>query len=76
MTEQQARRVPVALLAVVLAQAIAGLIWAGGAAARITALEDDVASRGLVLERLARLEEQGAATGRAVERIERRMEGR
>ncbi|QLQ14137.1 MAG: hypothetical protein HZY74_02005 [Brevundimonas sp.] len=69
------RKVPVALLAVVLAQAIVGLIWAGSAAARISALEEEVASRGLVLERLARLEEQGAATGRAVERIERKLEG-
>lgn len=75
MTEPMIRRVPVALLAVVLAQAIAGLIWAGSAAARISALEDEVASRGQVLERLARLEEQGAATRQAVERIERKLEG-
>lgn len=74
MSETVGRRLPMAVLAVVLAQAIAGLIWAGSAAARITALEDEVATRRLVLERMARLEEQGAATARAVERIERRLD--
>lgn len=56
-------------------QTIAGLVWAGGAAARIGTLEARVGEQRLVAERLARLEEQGAATRQALERIERRLEG-
>jgi len=64
-------------LAVALAvQMIGGLVWAGGAAARIATLEDRVREQTLVAERLARLEEQGVATRAAVERIERRLEAR
>jgi hypothetical protein len=62
-------------LAVALAvQTIGGLVWAGGAAARIATLEDRVGEQRLVVERLARLEEQGVATRVAVERIERKLE--
>lgn len=75
MPEHHIRRVPTALMIALVVQAIAGLIWAGGAAARISALEVEVGSRRQVLERLARLEEQGAGTRRAVERIEQRLEG-
>ena len=64
-------------LAVALAvQTIGGLVWAGGAAARIATLEDLVGEQRLVAERLARLEEQGIATRAAVERIEKRLEDR
>jgi hypothetical protein len=56
-------------------QTIGGLVWAGGAAARITTLEARVGEQRLVAERLARLEEQGVATRAAVERIERKLEG-
>ncbi|WP_309630025.1 hypothetical protein [Brevundimonas sp.] len=63
-------------LAVALAiQTIGGLVWAGGAAARIATLEARVGEQKLVAERLARLEEQGVATRAAVERIERKLEG-
>ena len=55
-------------------QTIGGLVWAGGAAARIRTLEDQVAEQGLVAERLARLEAQGEATRAAMDRIERRLE--
>lgn len=72
----EARRIPAALAAAVAVQTIGGLVWAGGAAARIATLEQRVAEQGLVAERLARLEEQGVATRAAVERIERRLEGR
>ncbi len=62
-------------LAVALAiQTIGGLVWAGGAAARIGTLEARVSEQRLVAERLARLEEQGLATRAAVERIERKLE--
>ena len=35
MTEHHIRRVPTALLIAVAAQTVGGLVWAGGAAARI-----------------------------------------
>ena len=63
-----------ALVIALLAQAVAGLVWAGGAAARIGTLETRVDEQRLVAERLARLEEQSLATRAAVERVERRLE--
>jgi len=72
----QIRKVPLALAVALIGQTIGGLVWAGGAAARIATLEDRVGEQRLVAERLARLEEQGVATRAAVERIERRLETR
>ena len=69
------RKIPAALIAALAVQTIAGLLWAGGAAARIATLEQRVGEQRLVAERLARLEVQGEATAAAVERIERRLEG-
>ena len=69
------RKWPWGLIAAVLIQSAIGLIWAGGAAARIGALETRVDDQKLVAERLARLEEQGVATKAALERIERMVEG-
>ncbi len=70
----QVKRVPMALVVALVVQTIGGLVWAGGAAARIATLEVRVSEQRLVAERLARLEEQGVATRAAVERIERRLE--
>ncbi|SFS76791.1 hypothetical protein [Brevundimonas viscosa] len=69
-------RLPVALIAVLAAQTLGGLVWAGGAAARIAALEERVGEQRLVAERLARLEAQGEAVRASVARIERRLEAR
>jgi len=69
-----ARKIPVALITALAVQTIGGLVWAGGAAARIGTLEDQVAEQRLVAERLARLEAQGEATRAATDRIERRLE--
>ena len=69
------KRMPVALIVALVVQTIGGLLWAGGAAARISTLEARVGEQQLVAERLARLEEQGVATRQAVERIERKLEG-
>lgn len=69
-----ARKTPVALITALAVQTIGGLVWAGGAAARIGTLEDQVAEQRLVAERLARLEAQGEATRAAMDRIERRLE--
>ena len=69
------KRIPVALIVALTVQTIGGLVWAGGAAARIATLEDRVTEQRLVAERLARLKEQSLATRSAVDRIERRLEG-
>jgi hypothetical protein len=71
---EQVKRIPLALVVALMVQTIGGLVWAGGAAARIATLEDRVGEQRLVAERLARLEEQGVATRAAVDRIERRLE--
>ena len=73
---EQVRRIPLPLVIALMVQTIGGLVWAGGAAARIATLEDRVGEQRLVAERLARLEEQGVATREAVDRIERRLEDR
>ncbi|WP_338576452.1 hypothetical protein V8J38_13865 [Brevundimonas olei] len=70
------KKAPVALIAALLVQTIGGLVWAGGAAARIATLEQRVDEQRLVAERLARLEAQGEAVRAAVERIERQLEGK
>ncbi|CAM3161921.1 hypothetical protein ACWGLL_05690 [Brevundimonas sp. NPDC055814] len=72
----QARKFPVALIAALAVQTVGGLVWAGGAAARIATLEQRVDEQRLVAERLARLEAQGEAVRAAVERIERQLEGK
>lgn len=68
------KRVPMALVVALVVQTIAGLVWAGGAAARIGTLESRVEEQRLVAERLARLEEQGKAMRASLERIERRLD--
>lgn len=68
------KRIPVALIVALTVQTIGGLVWAGGAAARIATLEERVTEQRLVAERLARLEEQSLATRSALDRIERRLE--
>lgn len=68
------KKTAVALGVALTVQTIGGLVWAGGAAARIATLEDRVGEQRLVAERLARLEEQGAATRASVDRIEARLE--
>ena len=72
---EQLKKIPAALIAALAVQTIGGLVWAGGAAARIATLEQRVGEQRLVAERLARPEVQGETTAAAVERIERRLEG-
>ena len=73
MTEM-VRKVPVAVIAALAVRTTGALVWARGAAARISVLEDEVGEHRQVAERLARLEEQSKATRAAVERIELRLE--
>ena len=68
------RKLATALGVALTVQTLAGLVWAGGAAARIGTLEARVGEQRLVAERLARLEEQGEATRAALVRIETRLE--
>ena len=68
------KKTATALGVALVIQTVGGLVWAGGAAARIATLEERVGEQRLVAERLARLEEQGVATRAAVARIEHRLE--
>lgn len=69
------KKIPMALIVALTVQTVGGLVWAGGAAARIATLEERVAEQRLVAERLARLEEQSVATRASLGRIEDRLEG-
>lgn len=71
---EMVRKAPVAVIAALAIQTAGAFVWAGGAAARISVLEDKVGEHRQVAERLARLEEQSKATRAAVERIELRLE--
>ncbi|MDP3801346.1 MAG: hypothetical protein U1C74_10280 [Phenylobacterium sp.] len=68
------RKIPVAVIAALLVQTIGALLWAGGAAARIDALEERVGEQRQVAERLARLEEQSLANRATLDRIEWQLE--
>ena len=70
------RKIPAAVIAALAVQAIAGLMWAGAAAARISALESKVGEQRQVTERLARLEEQSLALRATMDRIEWQLEDR
>ena len=70
------KKISVAVIAALVVQAIAGLMWAGAAAARIEALEQKVGEQRQVTERLARLEEQSLALRATMDRIEWQLEDR
>lgn len=76
MTDELKARIPVAVLVAVAIQTAGALLWAGGAAARISALEARVEGQGSVAERLARLEEQSLANRATLDRIEWQLEDR
>jgi len=67
-------RVTVALSAAILVQSGLALIWAGGAAERISQLERRAGEVGVVVERTARLEEQVRAARASLERIETKLD--
>ena len=69
------RQVGVAVLVAVALQAVAGLLWAGRAAARIDEIERRVSAQAPVAERLARLEAHAEAQGRQLGRIEGKLDG-
>ena len=63
------RKIPVAVIAALVVQTVGGLVWAGGAAARIATLEDRVGEQRLVAERL-QLEDR-FARNEALQRVMR-----
>ncbi|WP_427449905.1 hypothetical protein [Litorimonas sp. WD9-15] len=67
------RTVTIGLIFTVLAQTGAGLIWAGSAAARLAALEQQHAGTADISERLARLEGRTSEMAKSLSRIEREL---
>lgn len=67
------RTITFGLIATVLVQTAGGLIWAGAAAARLSALETQMALTPGISERLARLEGQTVHIEQSLMRIERRL---
>lgn len=70
------RTVTLSLIFAVIVQTTGALLWAGGAEARIEALEAHHNLHPPVSERLARIEEQMIMTRRSLIRIEARIEAR
>lgn len=68
------RRISLALILAVLAQAAGAFLWAGAAGERVTQLERRVDDLSAVNERLARLEVQIAAARVQLDRIESRLD--
>lgn len=67
------RTVTVGLIFTVLIQTAGGLIWAGSAAARLSSLEEQIATNSGISERLARLEGQTSQMATSLSRIEREL---
>ena len=68
------RQIPVALIGALVLQTGLGLLWAGGAAERIAALERRMERQSGVAERLARLEAQAVASQASLTRIEAKLD--
>ena len=68
------RQVSVAVVFAFVVQTSAALLWAGGAAERITVLEARLDKQSNVAERLARLEAQADATRMSLARIEAKLD--
>jgi len=67
------RTITFGLVATVLIQTAGGLVWAGAAGARLSALEAQTALTPGISERLARLEGQTVHIEQSLMRIERRL---
>ena len=73
MTDAGERRLGIALISVLLAQTITGLVWAGGAAARIAYLEQQAVRAHTLTERTVRLETQSNHILASLQRIEKKL---
>ena len=69
-------RITLALVLALFLETTGGLIWVGGAAARLREVEQAVATAPEVSERLARLEAQVEDAKRTLDRIEQRLDER
>lgn len=70
------RKVTLAMVLTMAAQAAGALIWFGATGERIQQLERRAETQGPVLERLARLEEAAAQSQASLRRIEARLDQR
>jgi hypothetical protein len=68
------RRLPLALIAMVIVQTMAALIWAGAASERINHAETEASRVQELAERAVRLEAQSAAMQEALSRIEGKLD--
>lgn len=68
------RTITLTLVFALIIQTTSGLLWAGGAAARLTALEVHHNVHPPLSERLTRIEEQMEMTRHALTRIEARLD--
>ena len=68
------RKVPLALVATLVAQTGAALMWAGAAEQRLAQVESRVEAASGGLERLARVEEQVAAVREQLKRMEVKLD--
>jgi hypothetical protein len=67
-------RLTLALLVTICLEAIAGLLWVGAAAQRLTALEASVSAQQPIVERMARIETQMGSVRATLDRIENRFD--
>jgi len=67
------RTVTLGLIVTLSVQTAGGLVWAGSAAARLNALEKQLAVNPAISERLARLEGQTSEMAKSLSRIEREL---
>lgn len=67
-------KITVAAVLALMLEAAAGLVWTGGAAARLASVESRLALQAPVVERLARLEAQMADQQVALKRIEDKLD--
>ena len=67
-------RVTIAILVTICLEAMAGLLWVGAAAQRLTVLEASVTAQQPITERMARIETQMAGVRATLDRIEVRLD--
>ena len=68
------RRIPLALIAMVLVQSFGALLWAGAAAERISHAEAEASRVQELAERAVRLEAQSASMRESLSRIEAKLD--
>jgi hypothetical protein len=67
-------RLTIGLLVTICLEAIAGLLWVGAAAQRLTMLEISVSAQQPITERMARIEAQMSGVRTTLDRIENHID--